>query len=274
MAVPTIKLILTDIDGTILPKGDKQVSPRTVAAFHAALDAGIAIGPCSGRGYDWIPPFFGGDTACCTTAIATNGLQIYLEGTKVLERSLPHEALQQVRAIVADTPHAGLLCFDGGVPLLLEGTRADLAQAFPAYAETCVDADATPAEPVVKANVFSGGSEQDMRELVARLNAEVAPLDVDHALSHFSNMMVAGWNKGEAVRWVAERLGIGLDEIVIFGDADNDLPMFRVVEHAVAVANATPEASAEARWHIGACADDAVAVAIEAIAAGAWPFTA
>ena len=46
-----VKLILTDIDGTILPRGERVVSSRTVAAFHAALDAGIAVGPASGRGY-------------------------------------------------------------------------------------------------------------------------------------------------------------------------------------------------------------------------------
>lgn len=55
-----IKLILCDIDGTILPKGHPQVSARTIRAFHAALDAGLVIGPASGRGIEWIPPFFGG----------------------------------------------------------------------------------------------------------------------------------------------------------------------------------------------------------------------
>ena len=66
---------------------------------------------------------------------------------------------------------------------------------------------------------------------------------------------------------------MGLDEVVVFGDADNDLPMFAAVENPVAVAGATPEAAEAARWHIGACEDDAVAAAIEALAAGEWPFT-
>ena len=80
-----VKLILTDIDGTILPAGEHAVSPRTVAAFHAAIDAGMLVGPASGRGYAWIPPFFG-DEACCAMALATNGLQVYLGGEKVLDR--------------------------------------------------------------------------------------------------------------------------------------------------------------------------------------------
>ena len=36
---------------------------------------------------------------------------------------------------------------------------------------------------------------------------------------------------------------------------------------------AQTEAAEAARWHIGACEDDAVAASIEALAAGEWPFT-
>ena len=81
-----IKLILTDIDGTIMPYGKRQVTQRCRAAFHAAMDAGILVGPASGRFFSWIPSFFGGDKACCQTALATNGMQVYLEGRKVLVR--------------------------------------------------------------------------------------------------------------------------------------------------------------------------------------------
>ena len=269
-----IKLILTDIDNTILPKGDARVSPRTVAAFHAALDAGMCIAPSTGRGVDWIPPFFGGDAACCQTAIATNGLQIYLDGARVLEKTLDPASLARLRDAVAAVPRAGLVCFDGGTPLLLEGAREDLAAAFPAYGKTCVPTRELPDSPVIKANVFCGGDESAMDALVGQLNEAVPQLAVDHALPHFSNVMERGWNKGAAVRWLCERLGIGLDEVVVFGDADNDLPMFEVVPNSVAVANATAPAAAAARWHIGACTDDAVAASIEALAAGEWPFTA
>ena len=267
-----VKLILTDIDGTVLPRGRSRVSDRTVSAFHAAMDAGIFVGPASGRGYSWIPDFFGGDTACCATALATNGLQVYLGGKLALERTLAPDALRELRAIVAETPRAGLVCFDDATPLLVEGSLDDLAAHFPAYAERCRVTSELPDFPVVKANVFTGAGEAAAAELVARLNAEVPALDVDRAMPTYSNVMPRGWNKGAAVAWMAERLGVGLDEVVVFGDADNDLSMFAAVEHSVAVAGATPEAAEAARWHIGACEDDAVAAAIEVLAAGEWPF--
>ena len=48
--------------------------------------------------------------------------------------------------------------------------------------------------------------------------------------------------------------------------------MLRAVKNSVAVANATPEAAAAARWHIGDVRDDAVAQAIEALAREEFPF--
>lgn len=268
-----VKLILTDIDGTILPRGEARVSARTVAAFRAALDAGLLVGPASGRGYAWLPGFFGGDESCCATALATNGMQVYLGGEKVLERTLDAAALERVRAIVTGTPHAGLLVFDDLRPILVAGSREDLARSFPSYAERCEVAGELPSSAVVKANVFVGTTPDDAAALVARINAEVPAFDVDRALPTYSNINPRGWNKGAAVRWLCERLGVGLDEVVVFGDADNDLPMLSAVPNSVAVAGATSEAAAAARWHVGACEDDAVADAIEVLAAGGWPFT-
>lgn len=273
MADHRIRLILTDIDETILPRGEKRVSERTVSAIHAALDAGLRVGPASGRGIDWIPPFFGGDRACCQTCLATNGLQVYLDGELIHEEHSPHDALEQTAQIVREVPHAGLLCFDGGVPLLVVGSSEDLAVPFPSYAKTCRRVEGVPDFPVVKSNVFINGDESQTRALIERLSEEVDALDFDYARVGFSNVMPRGYNKGTGVRMLADAIGIGLDEVVVFGDAGNDLPMFSVVENSVAVANAQPEAARAARWHIGRCDHDAVAEAIEQLAAGAWPFS-
>ena len=268
-----VKLILSDIDGTILPWGHKVVSERTRTAFHAAMDAGLVVGPASGRFHSWIPAFFDGDEACCATAIATNGLQVYYRGEKVLQKGLDPAALGRALELLRDVPGTGLIFFHDGVPHLVQGSRDDLATAFPRYASECLDADALPDVPVAKANVFINGSLEDTRTLVARLNDEVDGLDFDVPQPMFSNVMPSGWNKGVAFAWLCDYLGVARDEAVVFGDAGNDLALFAQAEHSVAVSGAMPEAKAAARWHIGACEDDAVAAAIEALAAGEWPFS-
>lgn len=270
--MPRIKLILSDIDSTIMPRGAARVSDRTLAAFHTALEAGLVIGPASGRGFAQIAPFFADDTACFATCIATNGLEVYHGGERICAQYLPREALEQTLAALRDIPRAGLICFDGAHPLLVAGERADLAERMPGYAEVCDAVGALPDQPIIKANAFMAGDALTTEEFCARLNRAVPALDFDIPLPGYLNIMPAGWNKGSAVKHLCDHLGIGLDEVVVFGDAGNDLTMFDVVKNAVAVANATPEAAAAARWHIGACADDAVAAVVEQLAAGEWPF--
>lgn len=265
-----IKLILSDIDDTIMPKGAACVSERTRAAFHAALDAGLAIGPASGRGFAQIAPFFAGDTACCATAICTNGLEVWSAGERICQQLLPRESLEQLIDVLYHLPRAGLVCFDGAQPIICAGERDDLNEVFPAYARVAQLHDGLPDFSVLKANVFQVTDDAGTDELVALLNERVEGLDFDKPMVGYTNIMPSGWNKGAAVTYLAAHLGVSLDEVVVFGDAGNDLTMFNVVENAVAVANATPEAAAAARWHIGRCDEDAVAATIEQIVAGTW----
>lgn len=267
-----MRLILTDIDNTILPWGQTEVSDRMRAAFHAALDAGHVVGVASGRSHSWLPRFFGGDDACCATAVATNGQEIYCRGELVCEKALPAEALEAMRRVVHAWPHAGMLCFEGSTPLLVEGSVEELAPIFPGYAKTGVPSTDIPATSVIKANVFVPGDVTEQRRLAEAIMAEVPALDVDLARPSFSNVMPHGWNKGTAVEFLRDRLGVAPDDVFVFGDADNDLPMLRAIKNSVAVANATPEAAAAARWHIGDVRDDAAAQAIEALAREEFPF--
>lgn len=269
-----IKLILSDIDGTIMPRGRDHVSERTRQAFHAALDAGLTIGVASGRAVTQIPPFFMGDAACCATCVTTNGLAIYHEGERVAFGLPSREALERLRGLLADIPGSGLMAFEGTQPYLCLGERSDMATVVLGYANDAILSDGLPEFEVQKANVFLNGDMDETVALCDRLNAAFDELDFDVPMRGFLNIMPAGWNKGSAIQRLCDHMGISTDEVTVFGDAGNDLAMFKIAGHPVAVGNATPEAAAAARWHIGRCEDDAVAAAIEALAAGEWPFTA
>lgn len=95
---------------------------------------------------------------------------------------------------------------------------------------------------------------------------KLALTDLDDTLIDVSPR---GWDKGSAVVVLARELGVRLDEVAVFGDSENDLPMLRAAPNSVAVANASAEAHAVARWHIGPSGDDAVASALEDIAQAA-----
>ncbi len=271
-----IKLILTDIDDTIMPKGNEHVSARTIAALHAAMDAGLRVGPCSGRGFAQMLPFFCGDKRCLDTCIASNGAQVFLDGNPVREACFDPASLRRVVDFASGLPGVGAMYFDGATPVLLAGSREVLRACYPAYADPLVtDGERPmplPAHPVTKANVFANVDDEATRGLVDRINREVEGIDADFGLRGYLNLMPTGINKGSAIKVLVDAMGCTLDEVVAFGDGGNDVTMMELVPNSVAVANAVPEVAASARWHVGACKNDAVAEAIEALAAGAWPF--
>lgn len=176
--------------------------------------------------------------------------------------------------VLAEEPGAGIVAFDGTVPYLCCGDVGDLAAVMPGYAKACRPLGCLPDFDALKVNVFAPRDMPATVELCERLNRSIEGIDFDVPMAGYLNIMPAGWNKGTALQFLCDYVGIPVEEAVVFGDAGNDLTMFRVAGHPVAVGNATPEASAAARWHIGRCEDDAVAAAIEALAAGEWPFAA
>lgn len=268
-----IKLILTDIDGTILPYGQKVVSDCVRNAFHAAQTAGIHVGPASGRGFSHIPASFGGDASCSATCLATNGMQVFLDGRLVYQSFIPHEPAALMAELLRDVPRAGLLCFEEGVPMLVEGDVADLRESFPLYADQAQKLDEVPRHPMEKVNIFVNGNMGDTKAVFDMLRREVGEIDFNIPMAGFINTMPVGWSKASGIDVLCDALGITLDQVVVFGDGGNDVEMLGHVPNSVAVQNAVPEAAAAAHWHIGRCEDEAVPDAIQKLAVGTWPFS-
>ena len=270
---PAIKLVLTDIDGTILPYGHDVVPARTRAAFHACLDAGIRVGPASGRAVSHVAPAFANDVACTATALAINGMHVYLDGELIVEKLVDHAGLVHLSELLQEMDHAGMVVFDGATPLLVCGDAQDLFQVFPRYAsELGPHVGGVPDQPIVKANVFIPGSMEQTRAKLAYIQQQVPELGFNLPCPGFLNVVPLGWSKANGIDALCERLGIGLDQVVVFGDGGNDVEMLAHVPHSAAVADAVPEARAAATYVIGSCEDESVATCLEALARGAWPF--
>lgn len=72
------------------------------------------------------------------------------------------------------------------------------------------------------------------------------------SISRWSRYMVdctsANAGKDKGVRALMEKHSLKDDEIIVFGDADNDVPMFRAFPHSVALGNASPDAKEAAAF--------------------------
>ena len=72
-------------------------------------------------------------------------------------------------------------------------------------------------------------------------------------------------SKGNMVEALARKLEVPLERVVVFGDYLNDLDMFRIAGHAIAMENALPEVKKSANEIIGSNAQGAVLQYLESI---------
>jgi hydroxymethylpyrimidine pyrophosphatase-like HAD family hydrolase len=123
----------------------------------------------------------------------------------------------------------------------------------------------------VKANIYSDHSRAHMEALRESLARDFPEFDFVFPSPTSSTLDISptGISKMSGLAVLMEHLGIGLDEVCVFGDPENDLPIIEGVPNSVAISNASPEVVAAARWHIGPVAEDSVASALLDIAAAA-----
>ncbi|MDR0387685.1 MAG: Cof-type HAD-IIB family hydrolase [Treponema sp.] len=75
----------------------------------------------------------------------------------------------------------------------------------------------------------------------------------------YLEILSAGVTKGSGLQTVMDHYGLAPEEVIAFGDEENDLPMFAAAGFAVAPANARPAVRASADFVTGANTEDGAA---------------
>lgn len=267
-----IKLVLSDMDNTLLPGGQKHVSQRAVAAIRDLIALGVRFGPATGRDTAELERMFPDARDCMATGIVANGKRIYVDGELRHYTPIDRVALARLATIFEDVPNAFLTClaFDnprGDEPYWYIGARPGDT----AWFEERINFVGRPLEglpdfELIAATIACTGPQEQLDDLLGRARELVPEFDYVQPMQHWVDVLPAGVNKGTALGVLLDELGITPDEVLFFGDADNDVALMAEAGHAVAVEGASPAALAAARWHIGASADDAVACALEDLA--------
>lgn len=256
------RLVVSDVDGTILPYGSQQVSEYVVEVARRCAAAGVLFCPCTGRGLQSLPNVFRYDKMCYRTSITANGMLVRLRGRVIFEGAYRLATLSELWTRLRLCENAGMLCFSNRGELFVVGDVGQLRSVFPQYAKMGMAVDTIPSRTtVVRCNVFLGDGpdlEDRTRRLAASLGASMGDLCFEMGQPGGINVVPYGVSKASAIdRLVAEE-GMSFDEVVAFGDGDNDVSMLRRVPHSVAVCDASPLASEAARFHCGSCVEDGV----------------
>lgn len=272
-----IKLVLTDLDDTLIKNGLPRATDYALAGIHAMLDAGLHFGPVSGRIPSDLGWMFGEDAACYATGAPVNGQMVYVDGELVHVESLDGAELNRLAEVLSHIPDACLALYD--INQSSEEGSGYFVSPIESHAKVCMElfphfkrSVSRLSEPTyVKANVWCAGSREHITEVRDMLREEFPTMDFvfPSPFAPIIDISPSGWSKGTAVRYIARELGLSLDEVAVFGDSENDLSMIQAVPNSVAVSNASEDVLRAARWHIGSSEEDSVAHALFLIAEAA-----
>ncbi|WP_455137245.1 HAD family hydrolase [Thermophilibacter sp.] len=266
-----IKLFASDLDGTLynaLHETDAAILRRLrrvlAAGRHVALATGRWARSAADLGFGDLP----------LELVCGNGAFVYDAGGELL-RDVPIEP-GVLEELLGSFPG---VCFNCVAPdgVFVRGSRAAYAAGFVPPRGIAGRAiarrrrrhvsvgterfDQTDADVLAHRVCKVNGRVSD-----PRLHAAVEAFLADHADAlvnasfdgHLFEITAAGVNKGEAVAWLAGRLGVAEDEVAVYGDGGNDLAMLGRFAHAYAPRGASEAARRAAGAVIGSCAWHAV----------------
>jgi Cof subfamily protein (haloacid dehalogenase superfamily) len=258
-------LLALDLDGTLIDGATLRMGVATIDAVRAAMRAGVQATIVTGRMFAAALPF-ARELAIAGTIVCYQGAAIYdiESGERLRHVPLAHDvAIRVVRAAQADGFHVQLY----------EHDRFFVQRPLSRYGELYAHVSGVP--PIVVDSLEERFAGRDSTKVVIvadpplaaqyipRVEAVVGDdAYVTRSQPEFIEILDPRVDKGEALRFVAERLGIPLARTLAIGDSWNDLPLLRAAGFGVAMASAPPELCATADAVVADAAHDGVAEAI------------
>ncbi|MBE6708159.1 MAG: HAD family phosphatase [Ruminococcaceae bacterium] len=270
-----IKLIATDLDGTLLLPDHVSVSDENARALRAASEQGIRIVIASGRTHEVFPAGVR-ELEFIDYALTSNGSSLMIFDTKTGEpkeqRSVTEMPCDVWNFVYDSMVSAGAdpevyACGKSfmdaemgdryGSGLLPDALVAELKSHITFVDDVKETLVGKSAEKVCALTV----PEENRASLMAVLEND-GRLEITSAIPGNIEVNLKGTSKGRAIAMLCDMLGIMPDEVMAFGDADNDVEMLKYAGFSVAMGNAKDEAKAVCRYVTETNENDGVAKAI------------
>ncbi len=266
-----IKLITMDMDGTTFDDDHVTIPPRNIAALRAAAARGIIVAITTGRAWSQVREA-AEQLGCVRWAVTANGASALdtARGQWLWHTGMPAEQRRAVTALLLERGLPFEVYAQGDSYIQQERAEQVIASApSPEYGvvlrrccrfveDLNTDLEERPTE---KIHIFSVPAGQ-RTALVEELRT-LGPVDVDSAFGSNMELIAPGVNKAAAVARLCERLGLGPEQVMAFGDAGNDEALLRWAGWSFAVENASEGARRAAKYITGSNREGGVGMAVE-----------
>lgn len=235
-----IKLIASDIDGTLLHKSGDPMGDSMIKVVQKLIEKGIIFVAASGRQYNNLRGLFA-PVQNEIGYIAENGSQIYYKEHSIMQQPIEPEV---VKGILED------VYAKDGCEVVIAGKKGTYIQPkgefFRHYMEEVlkyklnrVDDIFAVEDDILKISI----QDKDGIDAAAEYFKEKwgNTLSVVTSGIIWMDMLSFGVNKGSAMRALQEKLSIKPEECIAFGDNYNDVEMFEAVGTSYAMETAAED---------------------------------
>ena len=260
------KLLVFDIDSTILPRGGR-LHPFTLGVLQRLREKGFAFTLATGKNLPSAKAT-ADELGIDIPLILSNGTLIENRFGEVLARTaLPETITQQVMRICTDWPQDMVMYIGDGLYFLemsenLSKTYGKVPFGLHAVGEWQSIAGLLPL--VNKCVAVDHQSYPNLLSLEAAFKENVdGQADVLFTCPQLLEVVPKGVDKASGLRELAGLLGIRMEAVMAFGDYDNDATMLAAAGLGVAVENASPAAIDSADMVVGSCDENGPAVFLD-----------
>jgi len=247
---PDIRLIVTDMDGTLLDD-EKQLHDDFWPLVEQLRRRGILFSPASGRQYYTLLDQFSA-IADDIVFISDNGSCVMRGGVEVssdcLTRDDARRLVSTLREAIAAGADAGIVVcgkrtafIERSDPVFFEGVDP-----YHQRLEIVEDLLAVIDDDVLKIAVY------DLESAERNIEPALAAFQSTHKVTvsgeRWLDVNSKTANKGQAIRHLQDVLGITPAQTMVFGDFLNDLEMMDAADYSFAMSNAHPLLAARARY--------------------------
>ena len=265
-----IKIIATDLDGTLMAPDHLTVTERTKSALRAAHDKGIKISIATGRALN----FTSGVTSQIPFAdyvICSNGASVYdRNNNKFIYTNLVSPEITAEAISLLDTlPVYYNIYIDGNIYAQKGADKffgnlnlpAVFLEDFVSRLIICDDISAeTKGMGAELIDVFF--SDDNSKKTIFEF-FDKKGLFLASALEGVVSATAQGSDKGTALKGLCDIIGIDSDEAMTFGDASNDATMLRYAYYSFSMENGDDICKESARFSAPSNAEDGVAQMVE-----------
>ena len=264
MNVDKIKMIVCDIDNTLIPSGSEQLSERNRNALQTAMASGYDVMINTGRHYTFLQQSLFEDLPMDIIGTINGACLVKRDGTVLETHPLPTEYMNRIISFAqANNIGLGFKFVDHVVTYNAHQKFVDgYVNGDPVKAQLLINDTEKRTHHLEYGNplgTFLVGDE----DVILNFAKEMPDLVFAWSSLKGFDVFLHSINKSLTVEAVLKEKGYTWENVIAFGDAGNDIPFIQKAGIGVALGNAKDDVRQYADIVADTCANDGVAKVLE-----------